>query len=87
MSAAQAMPVDIAILDRLENGLYEVQIAVNAISEVFKGELNTEHIPFLANTLIAALDDRVASCFEAMSAGHLMNSERHRAEVAHAPRA
>lgn len=87
MRAAQAMPVDIAILDRLENGLYEVQIAVSAISEVFKAELNAEHIPFLANTLMEALDERVASCFDAMSAGHLMNSERHRAGVDHATRA
>ena len=80
------LTVSTAVLDRLEDSLYEVEVAVGAIAEILKNRLTPEHIPFVTSTLMAALDENVTRCFDAMSAGALLRSERHLLETAHAPR-
>jgi hypothetical protein len=88
MSAAQkTVPVSEALLDSLEDRLCDVSEAIAAVAETMSSKIDPSHIQFVSEALTAALADKLARCFDAMSAGALLRSERHLLEVAHAARA
>jgi hypothetical protein len=74
---AAVLPVDVAGLDRIEDSLYALETGIGALKEVLRSPISEDHMQFITSTLIAALSQSLTGCFEAMSDGALMRSERH----------
>jgi hypothetical protein len=73
---ATVLTVDVAVLDRIEDGLYMLETGIGAIQEVLRAPITEEHMQFIMSKLIVAVSRSLTGCFEAMSDGSLMRSER-----------
>lgn len=73
---AAVLPVDVEVLERIEDGLYMLKTGLGAIKEVLRAPISEDHMQFITSALIDALSQRLTGCFDAMEAGDLLRAQR-----------
>lgn len=82
MSATENMvPVSPILLNVLEERLCDVSAGIAGIAEVLGSITDVSHLQFVSDALMGALAEKMGHCFNVLSEGRLLKTEREIAEA------